>query len=366
MLRVALISSTRNTVLSKISISGDDRGWSSKLPQPLCFLSVTGRVMAKKRKRQHYSGIGGQAVLEGIMMRNKSQMAVAVRKPNGEIEIGVDEVHGIGDRTIWTKIPFIRGVLAFIDSLVIGMKAMEFSSSFYDEEEAKGDKTPEQKAREEKLFTGITIALSLVLAVGLFVILPMALTSLLGKTIRSDAAMAILEGVVRLAIFLAYMVGISLMKDIRRLYGYHGAEHKCINCIESGKPLTVENVMSSSRFHKRCGSSFIVLVVIISIILFFFIRVESYGMRILVRILLIPVIAGISFEFLRYAGRHNNTFVDIISAPGVWLQHITTKEPDEGMAEVAIAAVDAVFDWRGYLKRSFGYTDEELAYYEQM
>ncbi len=320
--------------------------------------------MVKKRRRQHYSGIGGQAVLEGIMMRNKSQMAVAVRKSTGEIEVGVDEVHGIGERTVWTKIPFVRGVLSFLDSLVIGMKAMEFSSSFLEEDEGDGGrKTPEQKAREEKLITGVTIAVALVLAVGLFILLPLFLTRLLDKVIRSEAMMALVEGVLRLVIFLVYMVGISVMKDIRRLYGYHGAEHKCINCIESGKPLTLENVMSSSRFHKRCGSSFIVLVVILSILLFFFIRVDSYGMRILVRLLMVPVIAGISFEFLRYAGRHSNLFVDIISAPGVWLQHLTTKEPDEGMAETAIAAVDAVFDWRTYLKRNFGYTDEELSYY---
>ncbi len=320
--------------------------------------------MAKKRRRQHYSGIGGQAVLEGIMMRNKSQMAVAVRKSTGEIEVGVDEVHGIGERTVWTKIPFVRGVLSFLDSLVIGMKAMEFSSSFLEEDEGDGErKTPEQKAREEKLITGVTIAVALVLAVGLFILLPLFLARLLDKVIRSEAMMALVEGVLRLVIFLVYMVGISVMKDIRRLYGYHGAEHKCINCIESGKPLTLENVMSSSRFHKRCGSSFIVLVVILSILLFFFIRVDSYGMRILVRLLMVPVIAGISFEFLRYAGRHSNLFVDIISAPGVWLQHLTTKEPDEGMAETAIAAVDAVFDWRTYLKRNFGYTDEELSYY---
>lgn len=291
------------------------------------------------------------------MMRNKSQMAVAVRKPGGEIEIGVDEYHGIGAKTIWTKIPFIRGVLAFMDSLITGMKAMNFASSFLEEEEDT-DKSPERKAREDAFFSGVTIAVSLVLAIGIFVVLPVLLTKLLGSTIRSEGLLAILEGVIRLVIFLAYMIGISLLKDIRRLYGYHGAEHKCINCIERGKPLTVENVMRSSRFHKRCGSSFLVLVLIISIILFFFIRVDGYAMRILVRILLIPLIAGISFEFLQYAGKHNNLFVSILSAPGVWLQHITTKEPDEGMAEVAIAAVDAVFDWRAYLKRNFGYEEE--------
>lgn len=314
--------------------------------------------MAKRKRRQRYSGIGGQAVLEGVMMRNKSQMAVAVRKPDGEIEVGVDEYHGIGEKTVWSRLPFVRGVLSFIDSLVTGMKAMNFSSSFY-EDDSSG-KSPEKKEREEAVMTGITIAISLVLAIGIFVVLPVLLMKLLDGLIRNDALMAILEGVLRLVIFLVYMLAISAMKDIRRLYGYHGAEHKCINCIESGRPLTVENVMRSSRFHKRCGSSFIVLILVISVILFFFIRVDSYGMRILVRIALIPVIAGISFEFLRYAGRHSNAFVNVISAPGVWLQHITTKEPDEGMAEVAIAAVEAVFDWRAYLKKNFGYTDEDL------
>lgn len=314
--------------------------------------------MAKRKRRQRYSGIGGQAVLEGVMMRNKSQMAVAVRKPDGEIEVGVDEYHGIGEKTVWSRLPFVRGVLSFIDSLVTGMKAMNFSSSFYEDDSSA--KSPEKKEREEAVMTGITIAISLVLAIGIFVVLPVFLMKLLDGLIRSDALMAILEGVLRLVIFLVYMLAISAMKDIRRLYGYHGAEHKCINCIESGRPLTVGNVMRSSRFHKRCGSSFIVLILVISIILFFFIRVDSYGMRILVRIALIPVIAGISFEFLRYAGRHSNAFVNVISAPGVWLQHITTKEPDEGMAEVAIAAVEAVFDWRAYLKKNFGYTDEDL------
>lgn len=316
--------------------------------------------MAKRKRRQRYSGIGGQAVLEGVMMRNKSQMAVAVRKPNGEIEVGVDEYHGIGEKTVWTRLPLIRGVLSFIDSLITGMKAMNFSSSFYEEDETQSDKSPEKKEREEAVMTGITITVSLVLAVGIFVVLPVFLMKLMSGMIRSDAVMAILEGVIRLVIFLIYMIAISAMKDIRRLYGYHGAEHKCINCIESGKPLTVDNVMKSSRFHKRCGSSFIVLILVISVILFFFIRVDSFGMRILVRIALIPLIAGISFEFLRYAGRHNNMFVNIISAPGVWLQHITTKEPDEGMAEVAIASVEAVFDWRAYLKKNFGYTDDDL------
>ena len=322
------------------------------------------------KKQQCYSGIGGQAVLEGVMMRNRNLMAVSVRKPDGEIETAVEEYHGIGEKTIWTKIPLIRGVLSFVDSLITGLRATNFSASFYEDEEEdaasggkekrKKEKTPEQKEREEKFWDAFTLVLSLVIAVGIFILLPSFLTGLLDSFIRSDALMAILEGVIRLAIFLLYMAGISIMKDIRRLYRYHGAEHKCINCLERGKPLTVRYVMDSSRFHKRCGSSFIILIVIISIILFFFIRVDNYAQRVITRILLIPVIAGISFEFLRYAGRHNNVFVDIISAPGVWLQHLTVKEPDESMVEVAIASVEAVFDWKEYLRRTFGYTDEDI------
>lgn len=329
----------------------------------------------KKRRKQVYSGIGGQAVLEGVMMRNGSQMAVAVRKPDGEIEVGVDEYHGIGEKTVWVKVPLVRGVLSFIDSLVTGMKAMNFSSSFYEDEEdaaasgtgysekskdSKKTKTPEQKAREDKVFSFFTVVVSLVLAVLIFLALPLFLVHLMEGWIRNDAFLALMEGLIRLAIFLGYMVAISAMKDIRRLYAYHGAEHKCINCIERGKPLTVRYVQDSTRFHKRCGSSFIILVLIVSVVLFFFIRVDNYAERLLLRIVLVPVIAGISFEFLRYAGRHNNRFVDIISAPGVWLQHITTKEPDPSMIEVGIASVEAVFDWKGYLKDTFGYSDREI------
>ena len=362
--------------------------------------------MAKKERRQQcYSGIGGQAVLEGVMMRNRNLMAVSVRRPDGEIETAVEECHGIGEKTVWTKIPLLRGVLSFVDSLSLGLKATNFSASFYDEEEEEasdagsgtpsGDaeedaagtsgeregsgsksaaqaqkkpkkpkekkpKTPEQLEREEKFWDAAIMVIALVLAVLIFIALPSFLTGLLDGYIRNDAVMAILEGLIRLGVFLGYMLAISIMKDIRRLYRYHGAEHKCINCIESGRPLTVEYVMRSSRFHKRCGSSFIILVVIISIILFFFIRVDNYAQRLITRILLIPVIAGISFEFLRYAGRHNNIFVDVISAPGVWLQHLTVHEPDESMVEVAIASVEAVFDWRDYLKRTFGYTEEDI------
>ena len=314
------------------------------------------------RKVQHYSGIGGQAVLEGVMMKNGDTYAVAVRRPDGEIETEMNTYRGILADTPVKKIPFVRGIFVFIDSLVLGLKSLNYSSSFY-EEEGEPSKADEAMDRitggnGEKFFMGITMVLSFALAIGLFILLPWFLSEQIGGFVRNQSLIAISEGVLRLVIFLVYMAAITLMKDIRRLYQYHGAEHKCINCIESGKELNVENVMKSTRFHKRCGTSFMILVMIISIILFFFIRVDSRLMRLGLRLLLIPVIAGLSYEIIRFAGSSDNIFVRIVSAPGIWLQHLTTKEPDEKMAEVAIRSVEAVFDWRQYLKENFSSGEE--------
>ena len=314
------------------------------------------------RKVQHYSGIGGQAVLEGVMMKNGDTYAVAVRRPDGEIETEMNTYRGILADTPVKKIPFVRGIFVFIDSLVLGLKSLNYSSSFY-EEEGEPSKADEAMDRitggnGEKFFMGITMVLSFALAIGLFILLPWFLSEQIGGFVRNQSLIAISEGVLRLVIFLVYMAAITLMKDIRRLYQYHGAEHKCINCIESGKELNVENVMKSTRFHKRCGTSFMILVMIISIILFFFIRVDSRLMRLGLRLLLIPVIAGISYEIIRFAGSSDNIFVRIVSAPGIWLQHLTTTGPDEKMAEVAIRSVEAVFDWRQYLKENFSSGEE--------
>lgn len=318
----------------------------------------------KNNKANRSSGIGGQAVLEGIMMKNKDTYAVAVRKPNGEIEIDIEEYEGILHGNKLKQIPFIRGVFNFIDSLLLGMKALTFSSSFYEDEEPEETKTDKAfqrifKENAEKVFMGITIAFSLLLAVGIFMILPYFISSLFHVYVRNASLLAILEGVVRILIFILYVVGISVMKDIRRVYQYHGAEHKCINCIEKGRPLTIQNVMKSSKQHKRCGTSFMLFVMFVSIVLFFFIRVENPALRIVIRIALIPVIAGISYEIIKVAGRSNHIIVRIISAPGMWLQRLTTKEPEEAMVEVAIAAVEAVFDWKNYLYEKFGYEVDE-------
>jgi uncharacterized protein YqhQ len=315
--------------------------------------------MAKK-KQTHYSGIGGQAVLEGVMMKNRDKYAVAVRKPNGEIDVEVEEYKGVCGDKKFAKLPFIRGVFAFIDSLILGMKVTTYSASFYEEEDEKPSKT---EGKLEKLLGNkaddimmtFTVILSVIIAVALFMLLPLFLSDLLGKYIRNASVIAIIEGLIRILIFIAYIVGISLMKDIKRLYMYHGAEHKCINCIEKGRPLTIKDVKRSSRQHKRCGTSFLLFVVLVSVIVFFFIRVDNMALKLVLRIALVPVIAGISYEIIRLAGRSDNIVVRIISAPGLWMQKLTTKEPDEDMIEVAIASVEAVFDWKAYLKETFGY-----------
>lgn len=308
-----------------------------------------------KKKKQHYSGIGGQAVLEGVMMKNKDDYAIAVRKSNGEIDVDVEVYHSILHGAKIKNVPFLRGVFNFIDSLMLGTKCINHSAKFYEEEEIddKKDRKP-SSGRGDSIMMVITTVLSLVIAIGLFMLLPYFISSWLVEYIRKESLLAVIEGVVRIIIFLAYIIGISLMKDIRRLYQYHGAEHKCINCIEKGRELTVSNVMRASRIHKRCGTSFMFLVILISVVLFFFIRVTNPVYRVLIRLALVPVIAGISYELIRLAGRSDNIFVNIISAPGMWLQRVTTREPDETMVEVAIKSVEAVFDWRQFLEDDFG------------
>ena len=316
------------------------------------------------RRKSRYSGIGGQAVLEGVMMKNKEKYAVAVRKPDGEIEVEVETYQGLAHGSKFKELPFIRGIFNFLDSLILGTRALNYSASFYEEEEGK--ETKFDKAMDkmsggngEKLLSGIVTVISIMLAVGIFIILPYFISSLFESFIRNRSLMAIIEGVIRIALFLLYVWGISAMKDIRRLYQYHGAEHKCINCIEKGRPLTVHNVMRSSRLHKRCGTSFIFFVMLVSIVLFFFIQVDNVAEKVILRILLMPVVAGISYEIIRLAGRTDNVFIKILSAPGMCIQRMTTREPDESMAEVAIASVEAVFDWKKYLQDTFGYEVDE-------
>lgn len=303
-----------------------------------------------------YSGIGGQAVIEGVMMKNKDHYAVAIRKPDGNIEVKKEEFKGISSKCKLFRVPFIRGIFSFIDSLTLGMSTLTYSASFYEEEEDT-KKTEQEKKKSDTVFNVITIMISVILAVGIFMVVPFYLSQLLEKVISSKTLVIFLEGVIRLLIFIIYIVLISFMKDIKRVYMYHGAEHKCINCIEHGMPLTVDNVRISSKEHKRCGTSFMLLVMCISILILMLVRFDSRILRLVARIVLIPVIAGISFELLRLAGTKENVFTNIISKPGLLLQRLTTKEPDDSMIEVGIASVEAVFDWKSYLKENFGYDE---------
>ena len=308
------------------------------------------------RPEQCYSGIGGQAVLEGVMMKNGDDYAVAVRKEDGSIVIRKDAYKGVLSGTPVRKIPVIRGFFVLIDSLVLGLRVTDYSASMYDPDESADPDSP-----KEKLITGLILAASMVIAAGLFILLPYTVASFLTDGLGNTNLLVIIEGILRLAIFLVYIRAITAMKDIRRLYQYHGAEHKCINCIESGLPLTVENARKSTRLHKRCGSSFTMFVMLISIIMFFFIRTDSHVLRVVLRIVLIPVISGVSYEIIRLAGTSSNPIITFISKPGLWMQLMTTDEPDDEMLEVGIASVEAVFDWRKYLAQQFGQSPESLA-----
>ena len=348
------------------------------------------------------SEIGGQAVIEGVMMKNRDQYAVAVRKPDGEITVDVQKIEK--KRTGILKAPIIRGVVAFVDSMVIGIKTLSYSASFFEEEEQetkkaskkdkkekaesavmesaeaelaaadteaeeeltveetieekkeapatqKDEKEAEKQSAGDKALIAGTVVLSIAFSVVLFMLLPMFLSRFLAKVIESQLVLTLVEGALRLLIFIGYVVAISQLNDIKRVFAYHGAEHKSINCIENGLDLTVENVRTQSRQHKRCGTSFLLFVVFISLIFFLFIRVEQVWLQAVIRVLLVPVIAGISYEIIRFAGNSDNKVIVAISKPGFALQKLTTREPDDSMIEVAIASVEAVYDWKPFVEK---------------
>ena len=310
------------------------------------------------------SNIGGQAVMEGIMMRHKDKYSIAVRRPDQEIELKVEDYKCIFGNHAFLKKPIIRGVVSFVDSLVVGTKCLMYSAEIAGDEEDEGtvrkneqlteEERSAKKAKEDKWLLYITVAISMVVSVAAFMFLPYVLASLIRGVGASEFLVTIVEAFVKLALFMGYMFLISRMKDIQRTFMYHGAEHKCINCVEHGLPLTVENVLKSSRLHKRCGTSFLFLVMLVSIVLHFvFVAVPFYWVRLLGRLLMVPVVAGISFEIIQWAGRTDSKFANIMSKPGLAMQKFTTKEPAADMAEVAIKAVEAVFDWRAYLKEEF-------------
>ena len=303
--------------------------------------------------------IGGQAVIEGVMMKNMDRYAVSVRKPNGKIETKVEECVSFAEKHPLFQLPVFRGMVNFLESMVIGMKTLNYSASFYEDEEEQTESRTEQLLEKilgekaEKIIMGIVLVFSLAISIGLFMILPYIASEALGKLIRNEYMILFMEGIIRIAIFLGYIVLISRMEDIKRVFMYHGAEHKTINCLEHGEagvPLTPENVDNFSRLHKRCGTSFIFIVMIISMVFFFFIRVDTIWLRIVLRLLFLPLVAGVSYEFIRLAGSSDHPLVQIFSKPGLALQKLTTKEPDHSMIEVAIASVEGVFDWREYLE----------------
>lgn len=307
-----------------------------------------------------YSGVGGQAVMEGVMMKNQDRYAVAVRKPDHQIDVKVENYKSTIKNEKIRHLPIVRGVVNFVESLVLGMSTLMYSASFFEDEEEDNKKKnlseeerkklEEKEKKQEKALMGGTVAFSIVFALALFFALPYFLSGFFHKVIASETLIALIEGLIRLAIFLGYIAIISLTPDIKRVFMYHGAEHKCINCIEHGMELNVENVRKSSRLHKRCGTSFLLIVMLISIVFFMFIRVDSRILQLVLRLLLIPVIAGVSYEFIRLAGRYDNWFVNALSQPGLWMQRLTTKEPEDDMIEVGIASVEAVFDWKKWQK----------------
>ncbi len=345
---------------------------------------------SKERYMKKASGIGGQALMEGVMMKNGNHYACAVRKADGTIEVDDQRTTLLGDKYKFFRIPIIRGVVTFVESLVIGVKTLTWSAGVLEDEEedakkkeaeiagddvavetaeaaeaakeadekaatsvpnvkkaVKKEKTKSEKTKDS-LFMGLLVVISIVFAVGLFMILPYFISKFLKTVIDSQFVLALLEGLIRICLFVGYVAAISCMKDIKRVFMYHGAEHKSINCVESGKELTVENVRECSREHKRCGTSFLLIVMILSIIFFMFIRFDSTILMVVARLLLVPVIAGISYEFIRLAGRSDSKVVAVLSKPGLALQKLTTREPEDEMIECAIASVEAVFDWRAY------------------
>ncbi len=293
-----------------------------------------------------------------------------MRKPDQEIVVETSTYEGLIKNKKIRNMPILRGVFSFIESLVLGMKTLTFSASFFEEEEDEksGSRKAEKRAGAKKTGADGRRAEEKGKASGectdgryggnfhcscggnFFMVLPYYISVFFQRFITSQTLLALLEGVIRLTIFIGYVAAISLMPDIKRVYMYHGAEHKCINCIEQGMDLTVENVRKSSRLHKRCGTSFLLIVMLISIVFFLFIRVDNRILQLLLRLVLIPVIAGVSYEFIRLAGRSDHMLVNLFSKPGLLLQRITTREPDDSMIEVGIASVEAVFDWKAYVK----------------
>lgn len=311
------------------------------------------QMSCENKEKLHRTSIGGQAVMEGVMMRGPHKIATAVRKPEGEIIIDEQPIGKVRSGK-FVKLPIIRGCVNFFDSMIIGIKALMFSAKFFDvdedgtpkeEEPSKFEKWLEEKLDSEKAMNVvlyISAILSIFLSVGLFILLPGAIGEIIRPFINSNALVTLVEGIIRISIFIVYLGFVSRMKEIKRVFMYHGAEHKTIHCYEHGEELTVENVRKHTRLHPRCGTSFLLIVMVVSMLIFFLIPDMFFVYRLLLRLALLPIVAGLSYEIIKFAGRHDNKFTRIISAPGMWFQNITTNEPDDSMIEVAIASIKAV------------------------
>ncbi|MFA7636702.1 MAG: DUF1385 domain-containing protein [Monoglobales bacterium] len=304
--------------------------------------------MKKDKNKPFKTSIGGQAVLEGVMMKGPDKMAVAVRKSNGEIIIDKKEVSSVTKKVKILKLPIIRGVVSFVESMVLGIKTLMYSAELYDMGEDDPTYKPSkfdawlEKHVSKDAVVYFSLILALFLSVGLFVLLPAFITKYTTGFIENSVLKSLIEGVIRMVIFVLYIYLSSLAKDIKRVFEYHGAEHKTIYCYEKGEELTVENVKKQSRLHPRCGTSFLIEVMILSIIAFSVISWDNLLVRIALKLLLLPVIAGVAYEFIKFSGRSENKCVAILTKPGLWLQKITTEEPDEQQIEVAITAMKEV------------------------
>jgi len=295
--------------------------------------------------------VGGQAVIEGVMMKKDDTYAVAVRKPDDEIIIDKRDYVSFSKRNKFLGLPIIRGAVAFIESLVMGMKILTFSAEFFDvDEDVKQSKFEEKmekrfgKKRVNDILIGFSVIVATLFSIGLFILLPLGLSQLLKPYLASTRLINLIDGIIRIVILLGYITSISFMKDIQRVFQYHGAEHKSIHCLENEEPLTVENVRKQSRLHKRCGTNFLLIVVLISVLILTLFNVETFLLRLIVRLLLLPFIAGISYEVIKLLGKTESKIADIVSLPGLLLQKLTTKEPEDKQIEVAIAALKEVIE----------------------
>jgi uncharacterized protein YqhQ len=302
---------------------------------------------------KQYSSIGGQALIEGVMMRGKKTIAIALRKADGSIEVKVEDVKNIHNSP-FVKLPLVRGVVGLISSMVVGTKALAWSAEVYSEVDESYEVSKFEKWVMEKLgdkadsvIVAISMVLALFMAFFLFGALPTLLINFLKSVTENRWVLTTAEGVLKIGVFIAYIGAISFMKDIRRVFQYHGAEHKAIHCLENNKELTVENVKSFTTLHPRCGTSFLIIVLVVSIVIFSFVSWSNIWMRIGLKVLCMPLIAGIAYEIIKWAGRKDSLAVNIISYPGLMMQKLTTKEPDDRQIEVAIAALKKVLELEG-------------------